>query len=82
MGTFAQLSLLKNSFSKVSVQWVGHMRKYMLFMESQVCQTLEREREREREYMEVLGAGVCCGARETEKERKDNLFILQKGKAR
>ena len=40
------------------------------------------EREREREYMEVLGAGVCCGARETEKERKDNLFILQKGKAR
>ena len=56
------------------------MRKYMLFMESQVCQTLERERERE--YMEVLGAGVCCGARETEKERKDNLFILQKGKAR
>ena len=80
MGTFAQLSLLKNSFSKVSVQWVGHMRKYMLFMESQVCQTLERERERE--YMEVLGAGVCRGARETEKERKDNLFILQKGKAR
>ena len=38
--------------------------------------------EREREYMEVQGAGVCCGARETEKERKDNLFILQKGKAR
>ena len=82
MGTFAQLSLLKNSFSKVSVQWVGHMRKYMLFMESQVCQTLEREREREREYMEVQETGVCCGARETEKEREDNLLILQKGKAR
>ena len=82
MGTFAQLSLLKNSFSKVSVQWVGHMRKYMLFMESQVCQTLERERERERENMEVQGAGVCCGARETEKEGEDNLLILQKGKAR
>ena len=58
------------------------MRKYMLFMESQVCQTLERERERERENMEVQGAGVCCGARETEKEREDNLLILQKGKAR
>ena len=72
MGTFAQLSLLKNSFSKVSVQWVGHMRKYMLFMESQVCQTLERERERERERenMEVQGAGVCCGARERERRRR------------
>ena len=48
------------------------MRKYMLFMESQVCQTFERERERESTWR--CKELVCAVVLERQRKKEKIIF--------